>query len=235
MGNEIYETEQLVSDYLFFHYAKDEDFMPWEFGPKEALHFPQRTARYAEGRRYGRALDLGCAVGRSSFELTKYAEKVLGVDFSHAFVKAAQALAWGEVLRVRRKVGEFALRVEDEIELDKVAFEQGDAMQLDALGKFDLIHAANLICRLPSPKTFLTNLPNSLNQGGRVIFATPFSWLEEYTPRDEWPDGDSWEWLQRKMADRFTLISHADEPFMIREHERKYQWCVSRVSVWELK
>ena len=65
--------------------------------------------------------------------------------------------------------------------------------------------------------------------------ATPFSWLEEYTPRDEWPDGDSWTWLCRKMADNFELINEADEPFMIREHARKYQWCASKVSVWQKK
>lgn len=235
MGNELYETDQLVSDYLFFHYAKDKEFMPWEFGPKEALHFPERTASYAEGKRYATALDLGCAVGRSSFELTKHAEHVVGIDFSHAFVKAASALAWGETLHVRRRVGEFAMRAPEDADVTRVTFQQGDAMALDGVGTFDLIHASNLLCRLPSPKTFLASLPSLLNTGGRVILATPFSWLEEYTPRDEWPDGDSWVWLQRKMAERFELISVADEPFMIREHERKFQWCVSRVSVWELK
>lgn len=235
MGNELYETDQLVSDYLFFHYASEEDFMPWEFGPKDALGFTQRTAKYAEGRRYGKALDLGCAVGRSSFELTKYAEHVLGVDFSHAFVKAAADMATGKVMHLRRNAGEFALVAPDDCDCSAVTFKQGDAMNMADLGKFDLIHAANLICRLPSPKDFLTKLPDSLNPGARVVFATPFSWLEEYTSRDEWPDGDSWEWLQRKMGDKFNLVEFKDEPFMIREHARKYQWCVSRVSVWELK
>lgn len=236
MGNEIYETDQLVSDYLFFHYAKNGDFMPWECGPQDALGFPQRTASYAAGRSYKRVLDLGCSVGRSSFELTKYAEHVLGVDYSHAFIKAASSLAWGEVIRVKRRVGEFVLAAPDNCFASKVNFEQGDAMDLsEDLGTFDLVHASNLLCRLPSPKQFLQTLPHLVNAGGRVILATPFSWLEEYTPRDEWPDGDSWAWLQRKMSDQFTLEQEADEPFMIREHARKYQWCVSKVSVWQKK
>jgi SAM-dependent methyltransferase len=174
-------------------------------------------------------------VGRSTFELTKYADHVLGIDFSHAFVKAAAKLAFGDVIHVRRKAGEFAIRVPSELDASAVSFQQGDAMDLGDIGKFDLIHASNLICRLPSPKTFLNSLPDYLNARGRVIFATPFSWLEEYTPRDEWPEADSWAWLQEKMSDRFELTEHADEPFMIREHSRKFQWCVSRVSVWDLK
>jgi putative 4-mercaptohistidine N1-methyltranferase len=235
MGNEIYETDQIVSDYLFFHYAKDEDFMPWEFGPKEALGFTQRTVGYARGKQYATALDLGCAVGRSAFELTQYADRVLGIDFSHAFVHSASRLASGEVMHVRRNAGEFAIQAPNDLKLSAVTFQQGDAMNLGDMGQFDLIHASNLVCRLPKPKDFLSSIHNSINSGGRLILATPFSWLEEYTPRDEWPEGDSWQWLVDIMREHFALIEFADEPFMIREHSRKFQWCVSRVSVWDLK
>jgi len=235
MGNELYETDQLVSDYLFFHYGKGEDFLPWEFGPKDGLGFTKRTAGYAEGREYGKVLDLGCAVGRSSFELSKYSEDILGIDFSHAFVEAAERIAGGEEIKIRRKAGEYVVKSPEGLDTTNLKFQQGDAMNLGDIGKFDLIHAANLICRLPSPKKFLETLTSLLNPGGRVIFATPFSWLEEYTPKSEWPEGDSWEWLQNQMGKDFELLKEKDEPFVIREHVRKYQWCVSKVSVWELK
>ncbi len=237
LGNDIYETEQLVSDYLFFHYAKDEEFMPWEFGPKEALHFPQRTAGYASDKKWAKCLDLGCAVGRSSFDLTKYASKVLGVDYSHAFVDAASDLSKGHSLNVKRNSGTYNISAptESDISPGNVTFQQGDAMQMDSLGKFDLIHAANLVCRLPQPKQFLENIHNSLNQGGRLILATPFSWLEDYTDKTLWPEIDSWQWLQDILSEKFNLVEQKDEPFMIREHSRKYQWCVSKVSVWDLK
>ena len=39
-----------------------------------------------------RALDLGCAVGRASFELARYFEDVVGVDYSQAFVDTANEL-----------------------------------------------------------------------------------------------------------------------------------------------
>ena len=39
-----------------------------------------------------RALDIGCAVGRSTFELATHFESVLGIDFSQAFVDRCNEL-----------------------------------------------------------------------------------------------------------------------------------------------
>jgi len=238
-GQDVYETDQLVSDYLLFHYGSVEEFMPWACGPKEALFFPVRTTRYAAGREYGRILDLGCAVGRSTFELTHYGQEVLGVDFSEAFVQAAiEMKICGHKMHKRGAKGSdiFQASVPKGCFSDRVSFLQGDAMNLpDEIGTFDLIHASNLICRLPDPAAFIASLGSLVNEGGRVILATPFSWLPEFTPQEKWPDGDSWEWLQEQMRRDFELMTEADEPFMIREHARKYQYVVSRVSVWKKK
>ena len=39
-----------------------------------------------------RAFDIGCAVGRSTFELARVFNEVLGMDFSQAFVAKCQEL-----------------------------------------------------------------------------------------------------------------------------------------------
>ena len=39
-----------------------------------------------------RALDIGCAVGRSTFELATCFDEVLGIDFSEAFIRRANDL-----------------------------------------------------------------------------------------------------------------------------------------------
>ena len=39
-----------------------------------------------------RALDVGCAVGRSTFELASMFEEVIGVDFSRALIAKAEQL-----------------------------------------------------------------------------------------------------------------------------------------------
>src|SRR5690606_30824581 len=67
-----YESPQMLAEYLLFHYGDDADVMPWEFGPKNALQYPARCAeicRQAANGHASRVLDLGCAVGKSTFEL----------------------------------------------------------------------------------------------------------------------------------------------------------------------
>ena len=39
-----------------------------------------------------RALDIGCAVGRSSFELAREFEEVVGIDFSQSFIDTCNQL-----------------------------------------------------------------------------------------------------------------------------------------------
>lgn len=41
---------------------------------------------------YRRALDIGCAVGGATFELTRSFDEVVGIDFSHAFIDAANEM-----------------------------------------------------------------------------------------------------------------------------------------------
>ena len=55
-----------------------------------------------------RALDLGCAVGRSTFELARFCE-VIGIDYSARFIEAANVLrAAGEIEYRRADEGSLA-------------------------------------------------------------------------------------------------------------------------------
>lgn len=234
-----YESDQLLSEYLLMHYGTDELLMPWSFGPNEAIGFPIRTVGYFPEKSGGvRALDLGCAVGRSSFELSKTCDEVVGIDFSQSFISAA------EKLRTEGKT-DYAIReTGDQMSLatatlpagsqpDRVRFFQGDAMNLPAdLGSFHRVHAANLICRLPEPEKLLHRLPSLVSPGGHLVLATPCTWLDEFTPRDKQPQDDTLQWLKNKLEQAFELVSEHDEPFLIRETARKYQWTVSLVTLW---
>ena len=71
-----------------------------------------------------------------------------------------------------------------------LSFEVGDACNLrDDLGAFDLVHAANLLCRLPNPQAFLARLNELVTPGGQLLLTTPFTWLEDFTPRENWLKG----------------------------------------------
>jgi putative 4-mercaptohistidine N1-methyltranferase len=238
----IYETRRLLDEYLLFHYGSATDVMPWDFGPTAALGFAQRsvTQLIDSSKQPRSALDLGCAVGRSSFELARLGcTEVLGIDYSHSFITAATQLAQGQRLSYER-LEEAALRTPlqaaapEACPVNGIQFEQGDAMQLRSnLGAYDLVHAANLLCRLTQPALLLQRLPALVKPGGQLLLTTPCTWLAEYTPAENWPQGRTLDWLQQSLAGQFRLVEQKDLPFLIRETARKFQWTVALGTRWE--
>jgi putative 4-mercaptohistidine N1-methyltranferase len=241
----IYETDQLLAEYLLFHFGTAAEILPphqaWPAGMTDALDFAVRTPSYFSEHLVERALDLGCAVGRSAFEMTRTCGEVVGIDFSHAFIGAAEALRKGEsVAYDRREEAALVTRLSAAVEVPnpacKLIFQQGDAMDLPAdLGHFDRVHAANLLCRLPAPERLLRRLPDLVKPGGELVLATPCTWLETFTPRENWPSGTTLDWLKSQLGADFSFVREAEEPFLIRETARKFQWTRSLVSVWQRK
>src|ERR1700739_4426570 len=92
----IYETDQLLAEYLLFHYGEDAEVLPWPAGPVNALRYPIRCVTECFNLvglpPRARALDLGCAVGRSSFELARHCSEVIGIDYSQNFIEAAEKI-----------------------------------------------------------------------------------------------------------------------------------------------
>lgn len=234
----IYETDKLLAEYLLFHFAKAEEILPWEFGPREALDYPVRVTDYFSSPEVGRGLDVGCAVGRSSYEMSRSCQEVIGIDYSHAFAKAAEDMKTGPRtiprLEEAHQESDLTVSLPDGIRQDRCQFEQGDAMNLRSdLGTFDRVLAANLICRLTHPEQFLSRLPALVNPGGEVVLATPCTWLAEFTPPDNWPQGSTLGWLKELLQENFELVEEANEPFLIRETARKFQWTVALVTKWK--
>ena len=243
----IYETDRLLAEYLLFHYGTAQETMPYAFGPMEALDFPARCARLcfdddaAAPQPHTRALDIGCAVGRATFELARNCESVTGIDFSQRFIEAACELKmtgthWYRRMDEGSRTTECAARVPEDIRRDRISFETGDAMDLrDDLGAFEIVLAANLLCRLPKPAKFLARLPLLVKPGGRLVITTPCTWLEDFTPRAHWlcsENSTTLDGLHRHLDAHFDLNKTLDLPFVIREHARKFQWTVAQASIW---
>ncbi len=243
-----YETDRAVSEYLLFHYASQDEIMPYTFGPVNALNYPVRcvvecldAALLPSG---ARALDLGCAVGRSTFELARMCRDVVGVDYSQRFIDTANEMKNKGSISYQRtdegnKFTELTAKLPDGVDTDRVNFLQGDAMNLpDDLGKFDVVVAANLVDRLEDPKKFLNALAGLMNPGGQLVLASPYTWLEEYTPIENWlggADNDSpttIDALTAELADSFVNVRELNLPFLIREHARKFQWSVAHGTIW---
>ena len=67
-----------------------------------------------------RALDIGCAVGASTFEMTKSFDSVVGIDYSQAFIDACntmkgQGMIKYSMIREGEICDEFVAQVESEL------------------------------------------------------------------------------------------------------------------------
>ena len=167
-GTGVYETDKAVAEYLMFHFGAAGDILPYppSIAPHGALDFAARTGRVcaraaaAAGLPLDAALDVGCAVGGTAFDLSRDFSRVVGIDFSHAFVAAANALkAAGAAGYTCAVEGELCAKrtavLPPGVRAERTAFRQGDACALATAeelgGRFTVIHGANLLCRLPDP------------------------------------------------------------------------------------
>jgi 5-histidylcysteine sulfoxide synthase/putative 4-mercaptohistidine N1-methyltranferase len=244
-----YESDRMLNDYSEFHYG-DQYFGVPNF-PKALAQIAIKAMGKPGKRAAKKALDLGCATGRATFELARHFERVTGIDFSARFIGAGVKMMDQGALRYTLvDEGELLLykeRTLAELDLEqesrKVEFYQGDACNLkEVFTGYDLVLAANLIDRLRSPAKFLQAIHQRINVGGLLMLTSPYTWLEEYTPRADWVggfkrDGESFttlDGLKKLLGPHFRLLEGPLEvPFVIRETRRKHQHTLSEVTIWE--
>jgi putative 4-mercaptohistidine N1-methyltranferase len=241
-----YENDTTLAQYLEFHFGER-----WH----GEANFPKALADAAmiamDGRPLDRALDIGCAVGRTSFELARHFRHVDGIDFSSAFVNKCQEVARDKRVRYARPEEGELVSFQDqslaslglEEAADRVSFHQGDACDLKpAFTGYDLVLAGNLIDRLYQPSLFLETIHERINELGLLVIASPYTWLEDYTPKEHWVGGyqkngedfSTFDGLKELLAPHFRLLFEPwSLPFVIRETRNKFQHSFSELTVWE--
>ncbi len=243
---DVYESDELVSRYCEFQYGSE------NFGVKNfAIECAKIASKFAKTP--NKALDLGCATGRATFELAKSFDEVEGIDFSARFIGVGVKLKNdGYVAYASKTEGDLAERKKVTIEdlgyenlKEKVSFWQGDACNLKPnFNSYDLVMATNLIDRLYNPKLFLQEIKNRINSGGILILTSPYTWQESSTKKEFWLGGykdesgkeiRTLDTLKEILGDEFELIHLQDLEFVIKESARKFQHSVAEVSVWRLK
>ncbi len=244
----VYETDQMVSKYIEFHYGKEHFNLP---------NFPvtciNEVAKRVENLDKFRALDIGCATARSSFELAKMFDQVDAVDLSVRLIEPPTNLQnSGRQRYVFVEEGELTSFHEIQLEnyeryeevKDKISFMQGDACNLlEKFTDYDLVFAGNLIDRLYDPAEFLNAIKGRIRPGGLLALTSPYSWSEKYTPREKWlggfkaATGESFtaiEGIEKVLSPEFKMLDQpVDIPFVIRETKRKFQYVVSELTFWE--
>ncbi|WP_459943649.1 5-histidylcysteine sulfoxide synthase [Desulfocastanea catecholica] len=242
----MYETDAAVSQYCEAHYGRT--FFA-------VANFPAACAAIClenmQGKTKNRALDLGCSVGRAAFELAREFHLVHGLDFSARFIRNAYQMQEKGVLRYELpeegEIVSYHERRLTDLNLSQTAgrveFYQADALNLKPQFKeYDLILAANLLDRLSKPAKFLATIHERLNEGGLLVLASPYTWLEEFTRREDWiggyrKDGEPYttmQGLRDHLQHHFMLIGEPrDIEFVIRETGRKFQHSISQLTVWQ--
>ena len=247
LNDNVYETDELIAQYCDFHYGSE------NFGVKNfCLNSVELLNPYLKNINKKKALDLGCSVGRSTFELAKIFDDVIGIDFSTNFINVGVKLKiYDSLIYKVKKEGEiFEEKAVSLKELglekikEKVTFMQGDACNLkDIYTCFDLIFCSNLIDRLYYPQKFLDDIPSRINKDGLLVLLSPYTWLEDYTPKENWLGGyikdnkevKTLDTLKENLLVDFELLETIDVPFVIKETSRKYQHTISQMSIWKKK
>lgn len=248
MPADTYEMDDSIARYCEFHYGRTYFDVP---------NFPVALAklcdRVAAGKPKGKALDLGCSVGRASLELARTYDQVVGLDFSARQIQVGvelieqgftsyPLLEEGELVSFQ----EVSLKQLNLAEVSRRAnFYQADACNLKELYTgYDLILAANLIDRLYDPSKFLAMIHERLNPGGLLVIASPYSWDESTTEKDKWlggyrKDGEPYTTLMglhEQLAPHFKPVGQPSKlPFVLRVTRNRFEHTFSEVTVWELK
>ncbi|CAF0983893.1 unnamed protein product [Brachionus calyciflorus] len=225
--SKIYEEKALLDQYMLFNYADAKDFILFDLNEYSNVYncvsFPRNVALlcrdhcpeifFADQPHPRRALDVGCAVGRSCFELSKLFDEVIGIDYSANFINHCNKFLNEKFIEYECTLEgdinqKLTCRLDHDVDGSKIKFEVGDACNLrDDLGEFDLVLASNLICQ---------------------------NWIGGYVDENG-QEVHGLDGLKNAMCDTFDLVHEMNLPMMIRETRRKFQFTVCLITIWQRK
>ena len=192
-------TRQFLSSYTWDHYADcDPEEPPATVAqPGGAVRCLDAGLSLVSGTPDGLTLDIGCSVGRTTFELAQRRDGlVLGVDLNVPMLRlAARVLRQGRVVYPRRRVGivydrrDFGVGFEGS---ERVDFWAMDATQLPLpQGTVALVSAMNVLDCVSSPLHLLESISNALMERGHGVLVAPYDWSPGATPIEGWIGGHS--------------------------------------------
>jgi len=228
-GSAFDSFRQHLSTYTFDHYG-DLDSNENEDAPTlpgSVVNLLKEGLAGLENKVDGPAIDLGCAVGRTSFELARTVDDlIVGIDLNFAMLRTAAAiLHQGRVVYPRRRVGivfdkrEFTAPLEG---ASKVDFWACDATCLPfADESFSLAASLNLIDCVQSPYDHLKELSRILKHNGGALLSAPYDWNVNATPAEAWLGGHSQRSESRGASENMlrSLLAGGDHPYAIQELE----------------
>ena len=190
-------TRQHLSSYAFDHYR---DFEGKDLNApvsSSIVELLEKGLKDLSPLLTGPILDVGCSVGRTSFELAeRFHTPVLGIDLNFSMLRCAH-----QILRERRidydlrRVGTVYDRISLPVHFensDLVDFWICDAVALPfAEGISPFVNCLNILDCVSSPLDLLISISRLIPFGGSILLSSPYDWSPSATPVEAWIGGHS--------------------------------------------
>jgi SAM-dependent methyltransferase len=181
----------------------------------------------------GVALDVGCNVGRLTWELAGRCKCVYGVDVAFGAVLTARRLFTGQpkplatykLVRDGLNIEDRPLNVEPRSNVDLVVA-SGLVLPF-ARETFDVVGSANLIDVTPAPGEILRAKTQVLRSQGIMLTTDPYWWGIDGAPLEKWLGGydgiKSEQAVRQMLVDLgFEIVAEQDTmPWILRYHDRR--------------
>jgi len=229
-----YAERSLLSSYMELHYGEFSDafaaIVPWA----ETKQFWEAVVGMAQPEpetRYERSLDLGCSVGRYTFELSRLSDLAIGMDMNFKAVSsAAMFQQTQEVSYERRRHGRYFEEMRSSyVPAQNVFFLVGDALDppFDA-ECFDLVAGLNLVDNVKLPLVLIGQMDALLRAGGSLILGAPYEWRHDICEPSEW--------LENEEFDAPVIVQKIIEGSMFPQMGLKYEVSQGLIDVpWTLR
>lgn len=232
-----YNSGSMLSSYLWSHFC-------------DLLNDPDATSAYEIWSSYfrdstGPALDIGCSVGRLSFEMSQTHDMVIGIDTSKAFIQKARELLTQHKL-------EFDLIIEGHItenksfefnngwQFERVEFLVADAMALPFPRHFfSTVASINILEKVPDPLKHFIEINRIIQPtDSTLVFSDPFSWDPSVSNPESWLSGRNSGRYKGRGIDNIKKIFQGmdkiiDPPMKVIE-EKDVAWKIRKTqNLWE--
>lgn len=253
----LYETDSVVCQQLESHYGGDHfNFANYAKTVANAVinsvsKYTQNSAGNVNGIK---CLDLGCSVGRTSFELSAAFKHVDGVDFSARYIQHGVQLQNNENVRYTVKnegeIVEFkeislaTLSLTPSDAAGTIHFSQGDAANLKAkYSQYDIILAQHVLEQSYDPALFLASVHERLNEYGLLIVTSDYHFDENITAKNKWIGGlkvngenvTGFDGLSERLSAHFHLLEEQNIPRVLLNNKRELLVSNIHFTVWQKK
>ena len=228
----------LLSSYMGLHYGATCE-VPVPLGewadPRCFWETVVEIARPEAEAQYGRSLDLGCSVGRYTFELARFSALAVGLDLNFRLVSSAAEFHRTKRLCYERKEhGHWFEEVQASYSPpDNVLFLVADALDPPfSAESFDLVAGLNLIENVRIPLILIGQMDALLQSDGVLILGSPYEWRADICEPAEWLENgllDAPEMVRRiiegslfpRTGLKYQILEEfQDVPWVMRHHSR---------------